>query len=52
MKPATVKTRTMSEIIAAMQASGACGIVDEDFAGDVEIGLAIRDEPWKPPVWE
>jgi hypothetical protein len=52
MKPASTKARTMSEIIAAMEASGACGIVDEDFARDVEEGIASRDEPWNPMAWE
>jgi antitoxin (DNA-binding transcriptional repressor) of toxin-antitoxin stability system len=32
MKPAIAIAPTMSEIIAAMEASGAGGIVDEDFA--------------------
>jgi antitoxin (DNA-binding transcriptional repressor) of toxin-antitoxin stability system len=52
MKPATAKARTMSEIIAAMEAAGACGIVDEDFARDVEEGIAGRNEPWNPPSWD
>ena len=42
----------MSEIIAAMEAGGACGIADEDFAHDVEEGIASRNEPWNPPAWE
>jgi hypothetical protein len=42
----------MSEIIAAMDASGACGMVDEDFARDVEEGIASRAEPWDPPTWD
>jgi antitoxin (DNA-binding transcriptional repressor) of toxin-antitoxin stability system len=52
MKPATAKARTMSEIIAAMEAAGACGIVDEDFARDVEEGIAGLNEPWNPPSWD
>jgi antitoxin (DNA-binding transcriptional repressor) of toxin-antitoxin stability system len=52
IKPATARARTMSEIIDAMEASGACGIVDEDFARDVEEGIAARDEPWNPPSWD
>ena len=50
MKPAAATARTMSEIIRAMEASGASGMVDEDFASDVEEGIAARDEPWKPPT--
>ena len=52
MTPVTIKARKMSEIIAAMEASGACGIVDEDFARDIEEGVASRNEPWTPPTWE
>jgi len=52
MKPVAAKARTMSEIIAAMEASGACGVVDEDFARDVEEGIASRNEPWNPPSWD
>ena len=51
MKPASV-TRTMSQIITAMEAGGACGVVDEDFARDVEKGIASRNEPWNPPAWD
>ena len=52
LRPARLKVATMSEIIAAMEAGGACGIVDEDFARDVEEGTASRNEPWNPPSWE
>jgi hypothetical protein len=30
------------------ESGGAHGIVDEDFAGDVEKGIAAHDEPWNP----
>ena len=36
------EARTLSEVVAAMEASGACGIVDEDFARDVGEGIARR----------
>ncbi len=49
MKPVAV-ARTMSQIIAAMEAGGACGIVDEDFARDVEEGIASRNKPWNLPA--
>ena len=52
MKPAAAIAPTMSEIIAAMEADGASGIVDEDFARDVEEGIASRNEPWNPPSWD
>lgn len=52
LKPAAARARIMSEIIRAMEASSACGIVDEDFARDVEEGIAARNEPWNPPTWD
>jgi hypothetical protein len=48
LKPPVSGVRTMSEIISAMESGGAHGIVDEDFAGDVEKGIAAHDEPWNP----
>jgi hypothetical protein len=38
----------MSQIIAAMEADGASGTVDEDFARDVEAGIASHSEPGNP----
>jgi antitoxin (DNA-binding transcriptional repressor) of toxin-antitoxin stability system len=52
IKPVPERVRTMSEIIAAMEAGGAYGIVDEDFARDVEDGIAATGEPWIPPSWD
>jgi antitoxin (DNA-binding transcriptional repressor) of toxin-antitoxin stability system len=52
MKPGSPPARTVSEIIAAMEASGASGTVDEDFARDVEESLSERSEPWNPPAWD
>ena len=48
LKPPVSGMRTMSEIISAMENGGAHGIVDEDFAGDVEKGIAAHDEPSNP----
>jgi hypothetical protein len=50
LKPPVSGMRTMSEIISAMESGGAPGIVDEDFAGDVEKGIATHGEPWNPSV--
>lgn len=52
MKPVVTSSRTMSQIIEAMEGAGACGVVDEDFARDVEEGIAARNEPWNPPSWD
>ena len=52
IRPVVTAVRTMSEIIAAMEASGTSGIVDADFARDVEAGIAGRSQPWNPPAWD
>ena len=52
LKPPQVKGRRISEVIAALEASGANAIVDEYFARDVEAGINAHREPWKPPSWE
>ena len=44
--------RMISEVIAALKASGANAVVDEDFARDVEAGINSRRQPWNPPSWE
>lgn len=44
-----VKGRKLSEIIAALEASGANAVIDEDFARDVEEGIRARSQPWNPP---
>jgi antitoxin (DNA-binding transcriptional repressor) of toxin-antitoxin stability system len=41
--------RKISEVIAALQSSGARAILDEDFARDVEEGVKAHREPWNPP---
>ncbi len=56
MIPAPTAPRTMTEIVAAMEAAGACGTVDIEFAQDmeedVEDGIAARNLPWNPPSWD
>lgn len=52
IKPTTVAGRSISEVIAALEASGANAIVDEDFARDVEAGIEAHREPWNPPSWD
>ncbi len=43
--PSANGPRKMSEVIAAMEADGTSGIVGEDFARDVEKGIASHNEP-------
>jgi len=39
LKPVADAARTMSEIIAAMEAGGTSSYVEEDLAPDVELGI-------------
>lgn len=48
LKAPEVTGRKLSEIIAALEASGANALVDEDFARDVEEGVKAYREPWDP----
>ena len=44
--------RNIREVIAALEASGANAIADEDFARDVQEAVNAYREPWNPPSWE
>ncbi|HEV2278290.1 MAG TPA: hypothetical protein VGS02_08940 [Acidobacteriaceae bacterium] len=44
--------RRISEVLQAMEASGANAVIDEDFARDVEEGISAHREPWNPPSWD
>ncbi len=52
IKPSKPGGRPISEVIAALEASGANAVIDEDFARDVEEGIHAHREPWKPPSWD
>jgi antitoxin (DNA-binding transcriptional repressor) of toxin-antitoxin stability system len=52
LKAPQVKGRQISEVIAALEASGANAVFDEDFARDVEEGIKAPREPWNPPSWD
>jgi antitoxin (DNA-binding transcriptional repressor) of toxin-antitoxin stability system len=52
LKSPHVKGRNISEVIAALEASGANAVIDEDFARDVEEGINAHREPWNPPSWD
>jgi len=41
--------RKISEVIAALEASGANAILDEDFAQDVKEAIQTYRESWNPP---
>lgn len=44
--------RLLSECIALAQARGSEATLDDGFMQDVEEGIALHSEPWKPPVSE
>ena len=52
IKTPPVGGRKISEVIAAMKASGAKAAVDEDFARDVEDAIRLHSQPWNPPSWD
>lgn len=52
IKASPVKGRRISEVIAALEASGASATLDEDFARDVEEAINRHREPWNPASLE
>jgi antitoxin (DNA-binding transcriptional repressor) of toxin-antitoxin stability system len=52
LKAPLVSGRRISEVIAALDASGANAVIDEDFARDVAEGIKLHREPWNPPSWD
>jgi antitoxin (DNA-binding transcriptional repressor) of toxin-antitoxin stability system len=52
IKAPMIRGRKISEVIAALEASGANAVIDEDFARDVEEGIRASREPWNPPSWD
>jgi antitoxin (DNA-binding transcriptional repressor) of toxin-antitoxin stability system len=52
IRPSQPAGRKISEVIAALEASGANAVIDQDFARDVEEGIKARREPWNPPSWD
>lgn len=52
IKAPLVKGRRISEVIAALEVSGANAVIDEDFARDVEEAIKAHREPWNPPSWD
>lgn len=52
IKAPLVQGRKISEVIAALEASGASARVDEDFGRDVGEAVKLHREPWNPPSWE
>lgn len=52
IKAPPVKGRKISEVIAALETSGANAVIDESFARDVEEAVKALRQPWNPPSWD
>ena len=52
IKTPPVGGRKISEVIAAMKASGANAFIDEDFERDVEEAIRLHSQSWNPPSWD
>jgi antitoxin (DNA-binding transcriptional repressor) of toxin-antitoxin stability system len=52
LKAPLMKGRKISEVIAALEASGANAVIDADFARDIEEITKLHSEPWNPPSWD
>ena len=52
LKAPLVRGRRISDVIAALDASGANAVIDEDFARDVEEGIRAHREQRNPPSWD
>ena len=50
IKTSTAPGRKISEVIAALEASGANAVLYEDFARDVKESIQTYREPWNPPT--
>jgi len=52
LKAAQMTGRPISEVIAALEASGANAVIDEDFARDVQEAVNGHRQSWNPPSWD
>jgi antitoxin (DNA-binding transcriptional repressor) of toxin-antitoxin stability system len=52
LKALPVAGRPISEVIAALEASGANAVIDEDFARDVQEAVNGHRQSWNPPSWD
>lgn len=52
LKAAQVTGRPISEVIAALEASGANAVINEDFARDVQEAANGHRQSWNPPSWD
>jgi len=52
MTPPRPQGRNASECLAIAESLNPWPVVDEDFAKDVQEGIAARSIPWNPPEWD
>jgi hypothetical protein len=43
--------RPISEVIAELKVRRSNAVIDDDFARDIEAGIAAQRQPWTPPSW-
>lgn len=52
IKPSKPVGRMISEVLADLRRRGSDATMDEDFARDIEEGIAAHRVPWNPPSWD
>jgi antitoxin (DNA-binding transcriptional repressor) of toxin-antitoxin stability system len=52
IKPSAPAGRMISDVVADLKARGSDAIMDDDFARDIDEGIAAHRQPWKPPCWD
>jgi prevent-host-death family protein len=52
VKPAKPMVRTLSELFTFLERCRAEGLIDDDWARDVEEWRKLYNQPWIPPSWD
>lgn len=52
IKPSMPAGRPISKVIAELKVRGSNAVIDDDFARDIEAGIAAHRQPWTPHSWE
>jgi hypothetical protein len=51
IKPSMLIGRPISEVIAELKVRRSNAVIDDDFARDIEAGIAAHRQPWTLPSW-
>lgn len=51
IKPSMLIGRPISEVIAELKVRGSNAVIDDDFARDIEAGIAAHRQPWTLHSW-